>query len=109
MRKHMKLTREPSLPPKMKYRPDTVHPGDVLILYGKERDEEKPNAVKIVKRELRVLKPHPNYVLRISPKGIRECPTYHDLEQYTKPEGVYSEYYLEKKLRKTALQAGRAE
>lgn len=102
--------REPSLPPEMKYRPDTVKPGDTLILYGKERDEEKSaNAVKIVKRELRAIKPHPNYILCVSPKGIRECLMYHDLEQYTKPEGVYSEYYLEKKLRKTALQAGRAE
>lgn len=102
--------REPSLPSEMKYRPDTVKPGDTLILYGKERDEEKSaNAVKIVKRELRVIKPHPNYILCVSPKGIRECLMYHDLEQYTKPEGVYSEYYLEKKLRKTALQAGRAE
>lgn len=95
--------REPPFPPEMKYRPDTVKPGDTLILYRKERDEERTNATKIVKRELRIIKPHPTYVLCVSPKGVRECLTYHDLEQYTKPEGVYSEYYMEKKLRETAM------
>ena len=96
--------REPSLPLKMKYRPDTVKPGDIIILYEKERDDENPNMVKVVQRELQVVEPYPTYVLCVSRKGIRECPTYHDLEQRTKPEGAYSEYYITKKLKKATLQ-----